>query len=435
MRSRVRADLELSRWAADTMFFLGIFLNQSQVLSGVNMSLADFFLIAAVVTISYQGRRVLPMPALTFFLVLSISTIFTAAYMTPEIYGVSAPVQSIVREWLKLLVLACYFFVGFNMSQQEGKVLFGSFSIAAISLGVVGITFSSLNISLLSEKMDTFSRFRGFMNDPNYFSLLLVCALPMLIRNPAVAGPLKWLGGIVIFIAITVTGSKTGMTSFVAYLAFVLIGHVVRSRESLTRLGRLMAEISVAIVLIVILAPQFGRLTESFSTISPGAKRISLLFTDFDRALTEEGSGRDIAWDTAFQIWRQSPFVGVGIGPYGQVADGIAGMPIIAHNSYLQLGVEWGTIGAAVFFLLIVRLLTVRLFGEAGLLRRVSQDITLILLTGSFAISLNNVRLLWIALGYLTFSYFHTPPHGDETYEPAPGGSHSGSLTSRRVGS
>lgn len=383
---------------------IGVFLNHSQVVVGLNISFADVFLVTAILTMLFRGRRDVPMAALGLFLALSISTIFTAAFVTPQVFGVTASLETILREWSKLAVLALYLFLGFNVNEREGATLYKAFSITAIMLAVVGIAFWVLDISLMRETLFFSERFRGFMNDPNYFSLILVCALPWLIRSNEVRASVKWVGSFIVFFGVAQSGSKTGMLTLIAYLTILLIGHVVRSTKSMRQLVPLIAETMVAILLIAIGSSKIGRLIEAFAETSSSAERISLIFTDFGAALTEGGSGRDLAWETAAQIWERSPFVGIGVGPYGEVAASLSGIPIIAHNTYIQLAVEWGSLWAIAFVVLTIRVMAASSSHIRGSVQAVSRDVVLILLAGSFAISLNNVRLLWIALGYLTYS-------------------------------
>jgi len=101
-----------------------------------------------------------------------------------------------------------------------------------------------------------------------------------------------------------------------------------------------------------------------------------------------------------------SPIFGVGVGTYTGITTAMWGVGAIAHNTYIQLAAEWGLPMSLFFFATIFwQLIGSTIKGKSGSeLRIVYRDIIVVFLLGSFAISLNNARLLWITLGLLVRS-------------------------------
>ena len=89
------------------------------------------------------------------------------------------------------------------------------------------------------------------------------------------------------------------------------------------------------------------------------AEQISLLLTK-GTAQQIELSAREPLWQLAWQMFRQSPFVGNGANSY-DVAFNASGIRNYffefagAHNGYLQLLAEWGLLGVLLFFPLLFR--------------------------------------------------------------------------------
>src|SRR5699024_11847161 len=74
-----------------------------------------------------------------------------------------------------------------------------------------------------------------------------------------------------------------------------------------------------------------------------------------DSAVGASGSERGDAWDVALAVIALSPALGVGVGTYLTVANEVTGIPMLAHNTYLQVSAEWGLILAIVFFVWLAR--------------------------------------------------------------------------------
>lgn len=132
----------------------------------------------------------------------------------------------------------------------------------------------------------------------------------------------------------------------------------------------------------------------------PSAERILVIFTDFKGAISGGGSSRNEVWGLAFKLFVKFPISGVGVGTYVDLGKYLYNFGALAHNTYLQIVVEWGIVLSLIYF--------TYLFSNLRYKRKMHRlddlivnDIIIIFLIGSLAISLNNARIFWLMLGVL----------------------------------
>ena len=121
------------------------------------------------------------------------------------------------------------------------------------------------------------------------------------------------------------------------------------------------------------------------------------------------GSGRSTFWAESISIIRRSPWLGMGINTYSQMAKGKGGYP---HNCYLQLTAEMGLFGLVSFLWMII----VLFHRAAQYSRKVDDAFLLFVLSGSkaglmaflvhsfvdtnfYSVQLGN--LMWLAMGVI----------------------------------
>ena len=78
----------------------------------------------------------------------------------------------------------------------------------------------------------------------------------------------------------------------------------------------------------------------------------------------------------------------------------------IAHNTYLQLFAEWGIPLAIVFFIYVFNIIFNAYSKSKNEFEKVLSVSVGIMLFGSLAISLNNMRLFWLFLGFLVARHY-----------------------------
>ncbi len=181
----------------------------------------------------------------------------------------------------------------------------------------------------------------GLLLDNNDFSLAMVMNLPFLFylsleeKDPRVKAFLR-IVAVLTVATIVATQSRGG------FLALVVV-YLVITMKSKYKLAGLGAAFFAAVLFIIFIPAEY---VERLKTI-----------TDLKET---SAASRLVAWKTAFLMIKSNPLFGVGLGNflnqyfvYAPRAEQIqatgALVPHVAHNSYLQIWAECGTLAFAVF--------------------------------------------------------------------------------------
>lgn len=391
-----------SRFLSFCLVLMGITLNQSSVLLGINFSLADFVLFFIIAYLVFKRALTIPLKPFIFFLVVSIITLFSATLLVPVRFPYNPDSLKLFNGYTKLLAVFIYFLVGYNLARMErGYEILKWFSVSSVLIGV--FAFSP---PLLGRRIDFLyygsNRFRGLMNDPNYFSVLQSCAIAYVLGTQRHA--LKKYGALLILAgSILMSGSKTGAVTLGVYLCLKLIEPLTQQK---IRFRTVMVWLIVASVVVGASPVLFGKWDDIINylvKLIPQFERVAVLFRDFGLAMSGGGSSRDITWQTGIELVGSSPIFGVGVGTYTGITTAMWGVRAIAHNTYIQLAAEWGLPISLFFFATVLwHLISSTIKGKSrSELMIVYRDIIVVFLLGSFALSLNNARLFWITLGLL----------------------------------
>jgi O-antigen ligase len=385
---------------------MAVGLHQSLVYSGINFSLTDIFLLVFVVSAALNGEFKIPLLPLLFFIILSITSAVTATYITPILFHVNPEMSSVFVAWIKLLSLLLYFISGYLIVKQQSELDFLiSFAYTGMFIGVISVFVSFLTIAPLQEYLFFGGiRFKGFLSDPNLYAVMTIASFAAYLTYK---NPKWWIQAglwILLFWCVVISGSKTGLIVSICLLIFTIL-----KQNLLLRKPRMQTIILTFLLAIIALFFQyFQKLLMDFSTwmsvTIPGAERLLILFSDFNSALGEGGSSRLQSWHNAWSLIVESPIVGVGIGTYGDVAYATVGSRVIAHNTFLQLFAEWGMLLTIMFFGYVLYIVFDRILNFPNIrISNAFSEIIIVFLFASMAVSLNNARLFWIALGVVYY--------------------------------
>lgn len=380
---------------------IGILLNQSSVLFGVNLSFADFFLVLLAFMWIVNKEFEFPSFPLLLFLLFSIFLLLNSVFIIPQQQNFQINYRLVATDYIKLLTIALYFLVGYQLEKKQllKQVLY-AFVLGAVLTSIIGFFLLFFPIPKLSEIMLYAGvRLNGFMNDPNYFSVIqcaaIVVTLFLVPKNTA----LNYLLLSILISSILLSASKTGAITLVLCLIYCLYYLI---KEGIFNWKKWLS-ITIALMIFFALLPiLFTLLQNVLDTISyhfPIFERVQVLFTDFERATRESGSGRGEVWETAITMTRSHPLLGVGIGNYTEIAYRISGDPNVAHNTYLQLSAEWGVPTTILLISYVIYLVLAPVRYYVGKHRFIVKGILFIFLISSLAISFNNSRLFWFMLG------------------------------------
>jgi hypothetical protein len=198
----------------------------------------------------------------------------------------------------------------------------------------------------------------GIHQNPFSFYLLIVvllCAARFAVRGEARYLFLAALAGL--WMALTLTRITMG-AALVGLAGMSLYGALIHRSYRAAAAGLAIAAVIGAALLPVALVRSFGYLP-SFSDLAGLARDPVALFHAVN------WQGRQVIWPVLVHAWSTSPWVGLGMGASSVVLDtSFPGMPIVAHNEYLRLGVDAGWTGVALFFLAVAA--WIRAVLEAG---------------------------------------------------------------------
>lgn len=389
-----------------------IFLNHSNKDFGINVSLADIFILLSISILIAKKKFVLPNYATMFFMLLSITLIITSIFYSPIKFNFTMDLSGVIKDYMKVFASFLFFLLGYNMSRLNIlEVNIKWYSIGAFIISSTGLIFKIFNINILNNLMYYGgSRFRGLMIDPNYYSVIQCTAMVYFLRQENVPKIKKALIYVLNFVFIAMSGSKTGMLTLIIYSLFIFFEYqLVLKKTSFKSIA-----ISLAIVIVLtlsspVLLDLINMFLNGIPELLPIFKRVQLLFTNFSSAIAQGGSGRNTTWISAIGIIKESPLIGVGLGSYITINNIMFGSDAVAHNTYLQIFSEWGGLLATIFFgYIFIILAKITLNAKKYKINSellYTRDIVIILLIGSMAISLNNARMLWMFLGGLIYYY------------------------------
>jgi putative inorganic carbon (hco3(-)) transporter len=241
----------------------------------------------------------------------------------------------------RLALNAVLFLIIFSAVRKPGQ------AIGVIAAFVAGATIAAVYglLFVAPEGTDDAARLSGTLDNPNELATVLVAAIALGIGLAAALreSPLARLGALVAVALCTagvfLTGSRGGLVALaVALISFLVIGARFRGR--------------VLVLTLAIIAAGVGY----YSYIASPEARDRI--TDI-----ESGTGRTDLWEIGWRMVEAEPVHGVGVGNFpvsspqfllepGSIARPdffISDEPKAAHNMYLEIWAELGTVGLALF--------------------------------------------------------------------------------------
>lgn len=388
--------------------FLSIFLNNQKLMFGYNLSLSDFAVVILIPILILSKKMYIPKKSFVFFMVLTIVALSTALLISPARFNYAFNSGEIINNYIKLVSSFLYFLLGYTFFKYDTiGLVYKYYSIAALIIGLWGVVIVFLNLSVFRNSFFFEGpRYIGLMGDPNYFSVIQCTALPYFIREKSIRKAIRVVGCIVLFLAVAVSGSKTGILIFLSYTVFTYL-RIVLSGENRKQIIKNLLLFFVCLALLPLILFLFKLALEAIASVHPIFNRVKVMFYDFYSAVSSGGSNRSEIWWCAIELIRTSPIVGVGIGSYQTVKSVLQGSGGVSHNTYLQIMAEWG-IPLASTFLIFTFYVVMKHFAipnRIGEKHReqsiIIRDIFIMLLIGSMSLSLNNARMFWLFLGAL----------------------------------
>lgn len=407
---------------------LGLALNHSSVILGLNLSLADPVVAALVVVLALGRKLWIPAAPLVFFLVLTVQLIAVTVLLVPAWTTLPVPASDTVLDLIKLVVSFLCFVLGVQAVRMGyARLALRAFVVGAVVVSAIAVITQVVPLPGTEALYYGGFRFQGLTNDPNNYAVMSVAALAVLWYDHASRRRLVVAASAILISGVLLSASKTGAITLALLVVWRVLGlRTLPSDGPSSRARRALAAVcALAIgIMVVLVAPSTGlggTLAELTGDV-PALDRISTLLVSFDSAIAGNGSERAAAWATAAALILFSPLLGVGLGTYLTVAVELTGHDVLAHNTFLQIMAEWGLPLALIFLIWAAKVTLLRPGGAAHrALWATSSTAFIVLLVGSVGLSLNNSRLFWFLLGITAAAHLLSPKQHREPREKATG--------------
>ncbi|MHA2787665.1 O-antigen ligase family protein [Corynebacterium sp. S7] len=391
---------------------MAMLLNHTDQIAGLNMSLADPFLVLVLFGFVVTKRFFAFRYSVIFFCVLIAVSVVTTLFITPLRFEVLLGIRGVMGDFIKLIISFMYFIVGTNIARSGlTNVALKWFAVGAALVASIGVLLEAAGIRAFWSLL-YFSDFRytGFMSDPNFYAVLACAGIAYFAYTTQFHPFLRGLAIFVLAVSVILSGSKTGMVSLVILTTLILVTRTTRSGK----IGPAVVLVGLAVGLVVFFNPILETLiafSNRYSTEFPQLERLSsLLGDDPTESISGSGSQRASMWSAGLGIIGLSPIFGVGIGTYTQVSRVYFGVYNYAHNTFIQIGAEWGLVLAFILFGWILYLLfraSQRSSDKAlDVNTLILRETIVVFLIGSMSLSLNNARMFWMFLGILAYLCF-----------------------------
>lgn len=230
---------------------------------------------------------------------------------------------------------------------------------AGIFMGSISVyqqltgTFNNLYGGFAQVRLESTVGFRlgGPLGDPNYYAQIIVVLLPLAVdrfwnENMWILKVLSAWALLVCSFALIMTFSRGGFLAFI--VAFFLM--IVRRP---TRIPSILIGVITVIVIFPFIPSNYYERMSSILNLLPSSRKGGYTDESFQGRISENL----VAWD----MFRESPILGVGIGNYNthyqEYSHKLGIDPRLedrsAHNLYLEIAAEQGLLGLVVFGIMI----------------------------------------------------------------------------------
>lgn len=259
---------------------------------------------------------------------------------------------------LRYVLILGILFVVWDLYRTDVAIEYAFFAYVIGAYVLVGAVF----VDLLVDSIGQTSRYTAFDLNPNIIARMLALGTPfagyLLVRatdsvlSSRAGRAINLLYFVLSGVAITLTVARQGLIAYaiaLAFLAFLCYQAYLRNADVPLPFDRTVLAVGGGVGLVVLVGA-----TALVLVATNLLER--LLLTPMEVASGDFG-GRAPIWEAGMAVFRQRPVLGHGSGTFMPAvepffADGE--VPIAAHNAFIQLGVELGLVGVAIYTAILV---------------------------------------------------------------------------------
>lgn len=264
----------------------------------------------------------------------------------------------------------------------------------ALQAFVLG-AFVSVFLTFWSYRQGTevaYLRFSAVGFDPNELSVILSIGIPVAwyLSLQSAGILMKWLNRAYVplaFVAILLTGSRTGLVAAVLGALFIVTTTLNTSWRARFA-AVLVAAVGGIAVMQVIPQSIWNRLATLGKEVHLGTMH-----------------GRTVIWQWGIDTWLKDPLLGVGVGSFSSATKLSSGRFAASHNALLSVLVEQGIVGFVMLSGLMLILL-VYILKMDGLHKKLYLHVFLVLAVGLLTLSWDVKKPVWLLCGlFLSHMY------------------------------
>jgi O-antigen ligase len=295
------------------------------------------------------------------------------------------------------LYIFLLYFMNYQKTKERSYTFLKVWNVISIIFSILCIVGVILYYMGITTTLTFGYRAIGTFEDPNLAAAFLIISLGFgLVYNNLRQSKKKGLplNLFIILFALLLTSSRGGVLGLgVGFCLALLVNLTNKGIKQIIKVVIFVMVIIMTILLINYIYP--------LEFVTTALNRISNVGSQ------ESGTNlRLLLWKTAFTLWQNNPFLGVGLGQYLPNASLINSSIVnIPHNTYLSFLAETGIVGFISFFSL-----PFYLFYKLFKLVKKGDTISIFLfvslsgiLVQAFTINLENFRCLWIFYAFILY--------------------------------
>lgn len=323
------------------LFAFAIPWEDAITISGVGTSARLVGMVAVVFgafAILEKGKLRRPEPShlmMTLFVISAAATYLWSLYPEGTLKQVTTYVQLLALVWL-IWELA--------PSAEQQKRLMQAYVLGTFVSGVDTL------YKFLSHEESVYQRYAGAGLDANDLGLMMALSIPvsyhLLIREK---GRMAWVYRLQLVLAVATILLTASRGATLACLVALTIVPLTQTRLTMRQRIAVVLTISLLVFGVIFFAP------------STSWQRLSTMPSELERGTL---TGRTVIWKAGWDIFREHPYVGIGVDAFRPVVSRVLAQPIRsddpelwgppAHNTFLSVLVEQGVLGFAIFCVMLI---------------------------------------------------------------------------------